>query len=469
MWSSNPIGREKQPAPLRFYSGLGFIAVLIAAVLLSVFVRKLAIDEYVAFAQSNNVNLTQAALRTVRSELLRYLALVQDVKPGDAVRQQLSPALLSSISELMQDRSVVKVEIFNRAGTVVFSTDHAEIGQAHQYNGGFESAINGNVASRLNYRDTFNIFESEDRDENLMSTYVPIRGLPGEPIHGVFEIYIDANSLVHRNERTQLRILLGVGLILAFLYLILILMARRAGRGVALQQRAIRDRSAILEMLFAENLTSEELEKRKTAAELHEGLAQTLCAIKVGLENTTGRIPGGGKAAGEIDPIMLMLQRAIEQARSIAIGLRPLSLDGLGLLRTIDWYCRSFESQHPQIRVEQSIALQESDIVAPLKIVIYRIVELALGNIARSENADRVQLTFRRADGSVILEIEETARDSVYATASDNREPDLYLRFAGISERTTLSGGVFFIKRNASGGVTLRASWPCIPVDEGSV
>jgi signal transduction histidine kinase len=158
--------------------------------------------------------------------------------------------------------------------------------------------------------------------------------------------------------------------------------------------------------------------------------------------------------------IIPVLQSAINDVQTIATGLRPSSLDELGLLPTIDWFCREFELLHPAIGVEAEIAVHEIDVPSPLKIVIYRIVESAFTNIARHDNTDQIELALRLDDGAITLTIDDTSRDSRYAgTAERDTGSDLQSSFAEAQERTTLSGGSFTIARSKSGGVALHASW----------
>ena len=157
--------------------------------------------------------------------------------------------------------------------------------------------------------------------------------------------------------------------------------------------------------------------------------------------------------------------------------------DDLGLLPTIDWFCREFDRLHPAIGVAQEISVQEKDVPARLKIVIYRIIESAFTNLARYENTDRIKLALRLEDGVITLAIDDTSQDSRYAATAeretespqvlygeaqpgrrqarraDRRESDLQVRFGEAQERTTLSGGSFTIARGKAGRVTLRASW----------
>jgi signal transduction histidine kinase len=293
-----------------------------------------------------------------------------------------------------------------------------------------------------------------------METYIPIRTGAAGAIQGVFEIYTDMSALVLRNERAVFTILAGVGLVLALLYGALVLVVRRARDVIESQQRIISERSAALETLSAQMLSGAEMEKRKLAVGLHEGIAQTLAAIRIRLEHSLERIAGRDREVEPLASVIPVLQEAIEQVKAIATGLRPSSLDELGLLPTIDWLCREFARRHPQIRVAQDISLEEEDTPGPLKIVIYRIIESVLRDSEGAENTERIVLCLRLAEGTLSLAVEETPRDSRYASASARgAHADLQLQFAEAKERTTLSGGTFSASRDKAGGVTLRASW----------
>jgi len=221
-----------------------------------------------------------------------------------------------------------------------------------------------------------------------------------------------------------------------------------------------RERAAALETLSAKMLSSDEMEKKKLAFGLHEGLAQTLVTIKMRVERKLQQLAANDAQDESLAAIVPLLQSAIKNVETIATGLRPASLDELGLLRTVGWFCREFYRLHPEITVAEEILVQEEDVPAALKIVIYRIVESAFTTIALYENTDRIELTLQLEHGSIVLAIDDTAQDTRYAAqgmrASD---ADLHPHFAEAKERTTLSGGNFSIARNAAGGITLRASW----------
>jgi signal transduction histidine kinase len=274
---------------------------------------------------------------------------------------------------------------------------------------------------------------------------------------GVLEIYTDATALVSRNERASLQILAVVGMILALLYLALLSVVRGASRVIERQQQTIHERTAALEILSAQLLSSEEEEKRRIALELHEGLAQTLCSVKLHLEDRLARLRDASAEASE-EHVIPILQNAINDVRNLASRLRPSSLDELGLLPTITWLCENFERLHVDTPIEQCLTLSEEDAPSPLKIVIYRVIESALRNIARRSASGRIRLALGLAAEGLELNIDHTPSDLGYLGGMLRRKDD-ELGFAKIQEQVALSGGRFELAYNASRGVRLRARW----------
>jgi len=445
---------------LRYYSIASFIAVLATAVLLTWFYRQVSVQGIVDLAERSNQHLARAAMNQMKPSLLEFLDATENIHPGSAISPALPPDLAVAIRALMQDRIIARIKILNRQGVVVFSTWPSQIGSDQSRNRGFIAAINGDVASDLVYRDSFNRFDRATEEDNLAQTYIPVMDSHAAPIQGVFEIYTDVNHLVQMTERTEFIIMAGAILVLSALYAALIFIVRRAGKIIDLQQHTIRERTETLEVLSAQMLRSEESHKKKIAFDLHEGLAQTLAALKLQVEN--GRLTQQCDAAtGSCASIVPILQEAIQEVRAIAIDLRPPSLDDLGLLPTISWLCREWEQEHPRIRIERQISLQEQDIPPPLKIILYRIIVSVLNDMAQHANTGRINIALWLDDDDLILLIDDTATEALEATAipMSNIDPQLRAGFARMEELATLSGGVFNAAYHSAGGATLRASW----------
>lgn len=447
---------------LRFYSLMSFIAVLGTALLIGLVYRQVAIQGLMQLAERNNLTLARTALNSVKPQLIAYLDAQGStglVKVGNAAPP---PELAAAIRSLMQESAVLRIKIYNRHGTVVFSTKTSQIGADQRNNDGFRSAIGGRVANTLIYRDSFNAFDEATEEDNLMQTYVPVRASATDPVQGVFEIYTDVNDLVHQNERTEFFIMAASFTIMTALYAILLLVVRRARNIIELQHQTIRERTETLEILSSRMLKSEETQKKKIAVELHEGLAQTLSAVKLALEANRTRVADDDTIGRSMAAIIPTLQSAIEDVRTIATELRPSSIDDLGLLPTITAVTRAFRQQHPRVQVHQELAVQEKDIPAALKVILYRIVVLALDDIALHSDSDRVTIALRRQGDILTLLVDDTpstAAEAEAATTLIALDAHTEARFEKMLELATLSGGSFASARPAAGRILLRATW----------
>jgi signal transduction histidine kinase len=444
---------------------VSFVSIVATAALLALFFREVTVRETVRMAGTSSLAVARAALASVRPQLDHYLAAARTGEHESAA-QELSARLAEVLRETARGSLAVKANVYDTRGMVIFSTDRARIGQQEAHSAERASTAKGAIATRVNYRDVFNRFGADIEDANLMKTYLPVGSASGD-VQAVFELRTDVSPLVSQNERTVSLILAVVALLSWLLYSVLLVVVRRARMLIESQQSTIRQRTAALEMLSAQMLRGEEMQKKRLAVGLHEGLAQTLIGIKVGLEDTLQQIAARGTNGEALASIIPVLQDVIKDVQAIATELRPSSLDALGLLPTVEWFCRQFGELNPSIRVERDISLEEKDTPGPLKIVIYRIIESLFRNIARYQNTDQIRISLHLADGAIALEIDGTPRDSharratrAYAAVTQRDvDADLQAYFAEAQERTILSGGNFTAARNREGGLMLRASW----------
>ena len=63
-------------------------------------------------------------------------------------------------------------------------------------------------------------------------------------------------------------------------------------------------------------------------------------------------------------------------------------LDDLGILATIRWFCREFRKSYPQLRFDEQVKVEEDEILEAAKIVIFRVLQEALNNIAKYSAAE---------------------------------------------------------------------------------
>jgi signal transduction histidine kinase len=208
-------------------------------------------------------------------------------------------------------------------------------------------------------------------------------------------------------------------------------------------------------------LSAHEDERKKIAGEIHDTLGACLGAIKFRVENAIQQIGEPAPSTSEsLKMITPVIQEGIEECRRIQLDLRPPMLDDLGLLATLSWFCRRFETIYSHIQSEQEIGIAEAEIPAPLKIVIFRVIQEAMNNVAKHSKADRVRLFLRKRDERMELVVQDNGRgfnpEGVLASERTRRG----LGLTSMRERVELSGGSFTVESVEGNGTTLRAIWP---------
>ncbi len=227
-------------------------------------------------------------------------------------------------------------------------------------------------------------------------------------------------------------------------------------------EKALVDSEQRLRVLSSKLLTAQEEERRRVARDLHDSIGQYLAAVKFSIEGVIGTKDGREDSAAikRLESLVTMVQGAIEEVRRIYTGLRPSVLDDLGIVVTIDWFSRELRKTYPDIRIFQYVDAKEDKIKKSLKIVIFRVIQEALNNIARHSKAKFAALSLVERDGALELTVEDDGTgfdvDEALKVDSDDRG----LGLMGMKERVELSGGVFDIRSSIGKGTKVNALWP---------
>jgi len=149
----------------------------------------------------------------------------------------------------------------------------------------------------------------------------------------------------------------------------------------------------------------------------------------------------------------------VEDVRRIQRNLRPSVLDDLGILATISWFCREFQTTYEWISVERQIDIQEKDVPDSLKIVIFRILQEALNNIAKHSKATLVRLSLRKVSGNIEFMVQDNGQGFDLPSTLSNNRSDRGLGLDGMRERVTLSGGNFLVESQSGSGTRIKTTW----------
>lgn len=451
----------------RSFAITSLISLLVTALALGGLFRHTSIATIVTIGEQKNVVIAKTALNSIKPQLIEFLGHSSGKSHQNKLVSNFRQALDASVKATMSGTTVVRIKVYSPQGTVAYSTKPSQIGMDARENTAFLSAMDGDTTSKLIHRGTFNIFDKHSEEDNLIQTYIPIYASASPEPLGVFELYTDVNPLVTAIERDFFMIIVGVVSILLLLYSYLRMIVNKAERIITSQQETILARRNVLEILSAQLLTTDERERKKISEKLHEGIAQSLVAIKLYIENhckaseknTDVMCNHDLNCTKFSDNVIPELQSAIHDVRTMAMELRPPSLDDIGLLATIGWICQEFESINPGIDVDQVFRITESQVPPPLKVVIYRVIQEILSDIGKQSHADKISIKLAKSTDGIELQIEDNGlafhplqieHDDTY-----NEEPWR----ASINERVLLSGGTFNLKSNLQGGTIYQAIW----------
>ena len=119
-------------------------------------------------------------------------------------------------------------------------------------------------------------------------------------------------------------------------------------------EEALHESEREIRVLSSKLLDAQEMENKRIARELHDGLGQSLTAIKVSIEDILDKTDKnrGKDTVKSLETLIHISRGAIEEVRRISMNLRPVILDDLGILATISWSCREFQAIYPEIKIE---------------------------------------------------------------------------------------------------------------------
>jgi PAS domain S-box-containing protein len=226
-------------------------------------------------------------------------------------------------------------------------------------------------------------------------------------------------------------------------------------------KEALQNSEAELRRLSSQLLKAQEEERKRISRELHDGIGQSLSAIKFTVETALNEMAQEHPAqvTQSLETIVPLVQEAVEEVRTISRDLRPTVLDDLGILATISWFCREMQETYSGIRINKRININEDDVPESLKTVIFRLLQEAVNNVTKHAGADAIELRLEGVNEKIELTIEDNGIGfDLEKELAEGRFKD-GIGLSSMKERTELSGGTFLIESRKGTGTRVKASW----------
>ncbi|MGI8542908.1 MAG: ligand-binding sensor domain-containing protein [Aridibacter sp.] len=208
------------------------------------------------------------------------------------------------------------------------------------------------------------------------------------------------------------------------------------------------------ELAFSRRLIdSQEQERKRFAAEMHDGLGQSLVIIKNRARLSLRQADQKEAMLDHLENISDTASHAIEEAREIAFNLRPHLLDRLGLTKTIESMLGKVFGASG-IEFESQIDLIDDVLEKDSEILLYRIVQECTNNIVKHSNAKKAIVKIERDEKNLTVVISDNGRGFDPATNGNDLSKRSF-GLVGIAERTRLLGGKLNIESKPGNGTTV--------------
>jgi len=177
-------------------------------------------------------------------------------------------------------------------------------------------------------------------------------------------------------------------------------------------------------------IRAQERERRRIAQDLHDEVNQALTAVSLRLQASIEHAPP--ELRGELTETKRLSTQAMEELLTLARQLRPSVLDDHGLLPALQSQIRDFSDQGT-IRTSFSTRGTVPKLTPEQQLVIYRVMQESLSNIAQHSGASKVDVELSFI-GRTILRISDDGDG--FATSRNGG-----LGLSGMRERALLAGG----------------------------
>ena len=204
-----------------------------------------------------------------------------------------------------------------------------------------------------------------------------------------------------------------------------------------------------------------EEERFRIGQEIHDNLGNVLTYLKLDLTRLGNQLQKrlDGKVSAllkhKVEALVQATDMAIKSVQRVGMQLRPIVLEQFGLVAALEWQAKEFE-HHTGIHCLFTESVDTDCIDQNHSVLLFRIVQEALTNVARHAQANNVTIAITKDDEHVILRVEDNGRGISDGVLSDPTSFGLM----GMRERARLAGGVLLFDSSTQKGTTLTVQIP---------
>ncbi|MCA1691048.1 MAG: GAF domain-containing protein [Acidimicrobiales bacterium] len=225
---------------------------------------------------------------------------------------------------------------------------------------------------------------------------------------------------------------------------------------------SLAQREEVLETFAARTVEAQELERRRLAAEIHDGISQRLVSLWYHLLAAEDAVGDPARVSKELAVAKELARAALSDARSAITGLRPSVLDDLGLGPSLESLARSL----PGVETEVEIAPDRlpAHVLPPhVEVALYRIAQEAVQNVLKHSNATHLTLVFGPSEEGARLVVADDGTGLPEDWMAAAEEGHSY-GMVGMRERAELIGARLTVTSHPGRGTSVEVVVPAPPV-----
>ncbi|WMJ85408.1 sensor histidine kinase [Anaerocolumna sp. MB42-C2] len=208
-------------------------------------------------------------------------------------------------------------------------------------------------------------------------------------------------------------------------------------------------------------LETQENERKRIARDLHDSTVQNLTNMMHKTELCTRLIDVDPiRAKLELQTMINTIKSTINDMRNIIFGLRPMSLDDLGLIATIDRYIRDFKKNH-EIDISLKVLNEEKSILPVINLTLFRIVQEASNNAIKHGKANKILIELSYEKDFILLSISDNGKGFKKDSCIESKTNMVSgYGLSMMKERVLLLSGDFNIESKENNGTKILVKVP---------
>jgi two-component system sensor histidine kinase DegS len=207
-------------------------------------------------------------------------------------------------------------------------------------------------------------------------------------------------------------------------------------------------------------LEFQENERNRIARDIHDSTVQNLTSLIHKVELCTKLIDKDLiRTKLEMQTMILTLRNTIDDLRSIIYNLRPMSIDDLGLVATVERHVKNL-NLNQSFNTKLKVVNKEYKLLPIVNLTIFRVIQEACNNIVKHAKANNVLITLKYEKKNLVIEIED---DGVGFDSDRRIRPREDLSGLGVSimkERVFLLSGNICFYNLETGGTKIKVTVP---------